>query len=119
MSDDEVDNIAKLLEQLELEQEAELALLQTKHRNKKRQLLRRLTLSPKPKPKKVPLDTSIRSYNRRKIVKGDTVRLSTTASVGCKGDLAVVTVVQPSQIDLHVPRLNDLTWRKPHNIEHC
>ena len=119
MSNDDVQDISILLEQLELEQEEELAQLQQRHRIAKRALLRRLTgSSPRKSPAPTVTPATVLSHSQREIHLGETVYLRTTTTIGCKGDTAIVTGVAPSRIDVRVPRLKDHTWRKPHNISH-
>ena len=119
MSDDSIDSIVATLERLELQQEEELEQLKRKHKKAKRKVLRRLTTSPK--ALKVPADLCeprVLSFSKRRLHRGDRVRIRTTATIGCKGDIAIVLYVSAPRIDISIPRLNDTSWRAPHNLEH-
>ena len=119
MAKDDLDSITAQLENLELAQQIEVNLILEKHRQQKQELLRRLTRKKSTKPKApLSLPPPIVSASGIPLRRGDTVIIETTATIGCKGDLATVTKVEPKKVHFHVPRLNDRSWRLPKNVSH-
>ena len=120
MSSDDIDSITTKLEELELKQQRELQQLRRTHRDQKKQLLQSIAKTSKKPPQRENLSEQghILSHSLFPLQPGDKVILRTTASIGCKGDLAIVTHVAPKRVEFRVPRLNDVSWRLPTNVSH-
>ena len=96
MSNDNIADITNCIEALELEQEAELTALLNKHRKAKRKLLCTLQKKLPKTPPRTSVDDhsgAVLSASCHKLHQGDTVIIQTTASIGCKGDIAKVLFV--------------------------
>lgn len=106
MTDDSVDQISKQLESLDLEQEAELTALVQKHCIAKSKLLKRLQGK---KPEALEIPPRILSHSKIPLQRGDRVVIRSKASIGRKGDIAIVLSVSAPRIDIHVPCLDDTT----------
>ena len=120
MVKDALDSITAQLEALELDQQQELDTIFQKHRQQKRSLLKRLKRNSAAPPTTAATTTPspVVSANGYPLHRGDKVAIKTTASIGTKGDLAIVTCVDPARVDIYIPRLNDKSWRLPKNLRH-
>ena len=100
-----VDKLTSKLEALELQQQHELDTLLLKHRSQKKDLIKQCSKKKLPNLEKASTGTphQILSHSRFPLHKGDKVLLRSTASVGYKGDLAIVTCVAPKRINIYVP----------------
>ena len=120
MPSSDVDELTSKLQALELQQQHKLDTLLLKHRSQKKALINPCAKSPSPKQHRQLPNKShqILSHSKFPLHKGDKVLLRSTASVGYKGDLAIVTQVAPKRIDIYVPRLDNKSWRIPQNLTH-
>ena len=111
------EDIIRKLAELELDQEKELLQLLQKQRKARRNLLKSVT-APTQKTQVTKTSKPVLSFNKIALKRGDQVKVRTTTSIGTKGDIATVLFVSPPRVDIYVHRLNDTSWRMPHNLEH-
>ena len=116
MTNKSVDELTNLLDLLDLEQSAETAALQQKHRAERSKLIAKFK-TPK-QPTAVYQEPRVLSKSKKPLRRGDKVIVQTTTKIGSKGDTATVLFVSAPRIDIHVHRVNDTTWRAAHNLKH-
>ena len=115
----QADSFALQLQRLEQQQQDELYILIARHRQARLALINQINSeAPEVPPSPINSVHHILSHSKRPLQKGDTVTLRTTTEIGNKGDIAVVTFVEPQRIEVFIPRINDSTWRQPHNVSH-
>ena len=117
---DNIDDITEQIQQLDLEQQNKLDILILKHRRQKLKLLNKFQRRASTKKTATTYSPpKILSHSKVPLERGNRVIIRLKASIGKKGNLALVTHVAAGRVDIYVPRLNNKTWRLPGNLAHC